>query len=308
MSDSETKRFNALGNLAVMGSLCCWSVGPIFIKYLTGYIDSWTQNFLRYSTALIFWLPFFFYSMKLGKIDRRIWKLALIPAAANIIMQSLWAASFYYIDPAFMNLLIKSSLIWIAAFSLIFFVDERPLIKSVQFWAGLILSAVGVCGVLFSKEDFVQTRTTIGIVMALSAAFMWAVYTIAVKVAFRRYDSRSSFSVITIYTVAGLAVLTALFGDFDQCLQMGRWQWACLIISGVLSIALSHVFYYTAIKQIGATIPSLVLLATPFFVLIASHLVFGEVLSSVQIVFGLILLGGSALAIWAQEKLKRTEY
>ena len=108
--------------------------------------------------------------------------------------------------------------------------------------------------------------------------------------------------------MAGLAVLNALFGDFAQCLQMGRWQWACLIISGVLSIALSHVFYYTAINQIGPTIPSLVLLATPFFELTASHLVFGEVLSSVQIVFGLILLGGSALAIWAQEKLKRTEY
>ena len=305
MSDTRTSRFDLLATLAALGALACWSAGPIFIKYLAGYIDSWTQNFLRYAVALVFWLPFCIYSFRRPIIDARIWKVALIPAAANVVMQCFWALSFYYIEPAFMNLLIKSSLIWIAVFSIIFFADERPLVRSPQFWTGLALSIIGVCGVLFSRQDFAEKRTAAGIVITLIAAFMWAVYNVAVKIAFRKYDSRSSFAVVTVYTTAALAVLGFLVGDFRQSLEMSPWQWACVVISGVVSIALSHVFFYTAIKRIGATIPSMALLASPFLVLLGSYLVFGEVLTVLQIVFGSVLLGGSALAIWAQEQLRR---
>lgn len=300
MTGRPTGKFDFLGMLTALGALACWSAGPIFIKYLAGYIDSWTQNFLRYAVAFVFWLPFCIYSFRRGIIHRRIWKVALIPAGANVVMQCFWALSFYYIEPAFMNLLIKSSLIWIAVFSIIFFVDERPLVRSPQFWTGLALSIIGVCGVLFSKQGFAEKRTAAGIVITLIAAFMWAVYTVAVKIAFRKYDTRSSFAVITVYTTAALGLLDFLIGDFKQSLRMNPWQWTCVVISAVVSIALSHVFYYTAIKRIGATIPSMVLLASPFLVLVGSYVVFAEVLTPLQIAFGLVLLGGSALAMWTQ--------
>jgi len=305
MSRTRTSRFDLLATLAVMGTLVCWSAGPIFIKYLAGYIDSWTQNFLRYAVAFVFWLPLCILSLRRQIVDKGIWKVALIPAGANVVMQCFWALSFYYIDPAFENLLIKSSLIWIALFSIIFFADERPLVTSPQFWTGVVISTVGVCGVLFSKQDFAEKRTAAGILITLIAAFMWAVYTVAVKVAFKNYDSRSSFAVVTVYTTAALGVLGLLVGNFQQSLEMTPWQWACVVISGVVSIALSHVFFYTAIKRIGATIPSMALLASPFLVLLGSYLIFGEVLTVQQIVFGLVLLGGSSLAIWAQGQLKK---
>ena len=64
MNGTTTRRFDVLATLASIGMLCCWSVGPVFIKYLTGYIDAWTQNLLRYSTACIFLLPFLFFDVK----------------------------------------------------------------------------------------------------------------------------------------------------------------------------------------------------------------------------------------------------
>ena len=85
---------------------------------------------------------------------------------------------------------------------------------------------------------------------------------------------------------------------------MGARQWLYLIISGIIPIATGHVLYYIAIKRIGATIPSLVLLASPFTVLAGSYIVFGETLGALEVVFGLVLIIGSALAIWAQEHLK----
>jgi drug/metabolite transporter (DMT)-like permease len=300
------RKVDLSATFACVGVLFCWSLGPIFISYLTGYVDSWTQNLLRYSAACLFWLPFLLLSIKRKQIDARIWRKAILPAGANIIFQSLWAGAFYFIGPAFMVLLTKTSVIWIAGFSLIFFPEERPLVKSKRFWSGLALSAMGVIGVMYYKVDLAATNTIIGIFIALATAFMWGVYTVSVRIAFRNTDSRSGFSVISIYTVAGLCVLAVLFGRPQDCVAMGLWQWACVVISGVMCIAFGHVLYYAAMRRIGATIPALVILAQPFTVLAISNVVFGESLNVFQLVFGLVLLAGSALAIWAQQHLKRT--
>jgi len=78
-----------------------------------------------------------------------------------------------------------------------------------------------------------------------------------------------------------------------------------LLISAVSSIAISHSCYYAAIKRIGATIPSLVILALPFLILLASRVIFNERFSAAQCFFGLLLIAGAALAVRAQEHLKK---
>ena len=291
---------------ACIGALSFWALGPIFIKYLTGYVDSWTQNLLRYSVACLVWLPFLVFSIRTKRLDTRVWRRAAVPAAANVVMQSLFACAFYYIGPAFMVLLTKSSIIWIASFSLIFFPEERTLVKSKRFWSGLALSAMGVVGVLYYKEDFAAAGTLTGIVFALAMAFMWAVYIISARIAFKDIDSRHGFSVISIYTVGGLFLLALLFGQIGDCVKMGAWPWACVVISGATAIALSHTLYYSAMRRIGATIPGLVMLAQPFIVLAISYVVFRESLNGFQLLFGVVLLAGSGLAIWSQGHLKRT--
>lgn len=304
---SNIRKIDISATFACIGALAFWSLGPIFIKYLTGYIDSWTQNLLRYSVAFLAWLPFLVFSIWSKRLGKRVWRRAVAPAVANVVMQSLWAAAFYYIGPAFMVLLTKSSVLWVAGFSLIFFREERTLIRSKRFWSGLALSVIGVVGVMYYKEDFAATGTLTGIVIALIVALMWAVYTISVRIAFRDIDSRHGFSVISIYTVAGLFVLALLFGRLEDCTKMGTWQWASVVISGVLCIAWGHVLYYAAMRRLGATIPGLVILTQPFIVLAISNVVFGESLSVLQLLFGLILLAGSALAIWSQQHLKTAE-
>ncbi len=302
---ANIRKIDLSATFACVGVLFFWSLGPIFITYLTGYVDSWTQNLLRYLAACLFWLPFLIVSVKRKQIDARIWRRAILPAGANIIFQSLWAGAFYYIGPAFMVLLTKTSVIWIAGFSFAFFADERPLVKSKRFWSGLALSMIGVVGVMYYKVDLAATNTIIGIGIALATAFMGGVYTVSVRIAFRDTDSRSGFSVISIYTVAGLCVLAVLFGRPQDCVTMGAWQWACVVISGVTAIALGHVLYYAAIKRIGATIPALVILSQPFAVLAISYVVFGEKLNAVQLLFGMVLLAGAGLAVWAQQHLRR---
>jgi uncharacterized membrane protein len=174
----DIRRFDVTAAFACITALLFWSLGPIFIKYLTGYVDSWTQNLLRYMVACVFWLPFLLFSIRKRQFDTRTWRKAIVPALANIIMQSLFAAAFYYFGPAFMVLLEKTSIIWVAVFSFIFFAEERALVKSKHFWIGLTLSILGVVGVLYFKSrpvGIAAVGTITGVVITLAQAFMWAV-------------------------------------------------------------------------------------------------------------------------------------
>ena len=105
--------------------------------------------------------------------------------------------------------------------------------------------------------------------------------------------------------MTGLFILTILFGNVTDCMHIGFWQWICVVVSGIIGLALGHVLYYVAIQRIGATIPSLVILAQPFIVLAISYFIFAESLNFIQLLFGAVLLAGSALAIWAQQYLKK---
>lgn len=303
MKETGRQGIDVGATFACLGSLFCWSVGPIFIKLLSGYVDLWTQNLLRYLVASLFWLPFLLLQRGKANFNHKVWKRSILPAAANIFLQSFWAASFYYIGPALMNLLVKSSVIWIAGFSLIFFPAERGLVRSKRFWSALVLSVVGVIGVIVSGEGFTSEATVTGIIFAMTAAFAWAVYSILAKISFRDIDVRTGFAVTSLYTVAGLWILAVLFGRPGVSFEMAAAGWVYVIVSGIVSIAISHVLYYEAMKRIGATITSLVLLGTPFLVFAMSRIVFRESLSVLQWVFGGALLLGCGIAIWAQGHL-----
>ena len=118
---------------ASLGAVALWSTGPIFIKYLAGTVDSWSQNALRYSVAFLFWFPFLLYVIRKGALDPRTWRRAVLPSVANVVMQSLYAAAFYHIDPGFLTLLSNTSVLWVAGFSLALFPEERPLILPPRF-------------------------------------------------------------------------------------------------------------------------------------------------------------------------------
>jgi len=306
MNPADNRKFDALATFAVFGTIAFWTAGAIWIKYLTGFVDVWTQNWLRYVSACIFWLPLLFYDVRKGNLEPNIWRLALLPSLVNIIYQTLYIAIYYYLKPAFIMLLVQFSAIWIGGFSLVFFPQERALITSKRFWAGAILSIAGVVGVIVFKADFTATKTFTGILIALVSTVMWATYTISVKIAFKDVNSRRGFSVISIYTVCGLSVLAFIIGKPYECLEMTVWPWVCIVVSGILCIGISHVLYYFSIKRLGATIPAILLLATPCCALAMSYLFFKETLNIAQCLFGLILLVGCGLAVWAQGHLKKS--
>jgi len=306
MKEPTRETFTPTAIAACAGFWMCWTIGPIYIKLLAGPLDVWTQNMARYGVACVFWLPFLvLYGRR--TITRSILLKALIPTGFNLVMQCCWAGAFYYEQPAFMVLLSRTSVLWVGLFSLVFFADERRLFKSPFFWTGAVMALTGLAGVIINNPRFELTTTWTGIALAMGASLAWAAYPVSVKIVFKHVDSRVSFSVITIYTVIGLSVLAALFGRPSGLLELSLNQVGYVVISGITAIALAHVFFYAAIHRIGATIPSMINLLTPFTVLLLSGVVFDELLTGLQWVFGITLIVGIALSIRAQKTVKLSE-
>ncbi len=302
--ETTNRQIDFIGTTAILVAMACWTCGPLFIRYLTEYLDAWSQNFWRYLIAMFFWMPFLLWSVRKGRVHGTIFKRALWPSVANIIMQSLWAWSFYYLKPGFATLLAKSSLIWTALICLMYFPDERGLVRSKSFWLAMGLSLIGVTLIIITKPGFDLHFDLTGIVIMLLAALAWSLYSFFTRIAFRDDDPRLGFSVVSIYTVAGLAVLAFIFGNPQQIVHLPASPLAGVISSSILSISLAHTLYYTSILRIGATIPSLLMQFSLFATLLLSMMIFNEILALGQWVGGGIIVFASLLSIQAQQHLR----
>lgn len=299
----DTRRLDLAAVLCCLGALFFWTVGPLFISYLSGHLDAWTQNALRYSVACLIWLPFLLVSQQRGTLTAHTWRRALIPWIPNVLMQSTWALCFYYAGPALIVLLTKTNILWIAGLSILLFADERALIRSPRFWLGSLLSVAGVAGVVLSRGNLGSGGNGLGILVALATGLFGGLYTISIRIAFPKTDSRLGFSVVAVYTAPTLWLTALFFGDLGQCLHLGFYPWLCIVLSGGMAIAVGHVMFYEAIRRLGATIPALVILAQPFTVLVGSHYLFHETMTRFQVMFGMLLLAGAGCAILAQRDL-----
>ena len=308
MAENVWAKMNWGGTAAAIAAVSCWSIGPVCIRYLTGPLDVWSQNSLRYGAAVVFWLPFLALSLHGGHVDRRVWKRALLPAAVNVLMQSCWAGSLYYLEPGLMSLVNKLSILWVVTLSMVLFAEERPMLRSKRLLFGMAMCVVGVVGVIVSKSgSSIGSPLLWGVSLGVMASLAWAVYTVSARIAYRDIDARTAFAVTSLYTTFGLVGLAIALGKPAACLAMNVKEWSALIGSGVLCIAVAHVLFYVAIKKIGATIPSMIVLTSPFGVLAMSWVWFGETLTRWQWFFGLVLVAGAALATLAQTHLHRKE-
>lgn len=301
--ENTNRKFYLAGTIFTLLSLFCGVPGPLIIRYIAPYTDFWTQNFLRYVVACLTMLPFVLLSSEKNLFKKDLWRKTIIIAFINIFMQCCWGAAFYYINPAFVTLLSKSSVLWTVMIALIFFADERPLIKSPVFWVSFFIVIVGLAGVMVAKDNFTTSASIIGIALTLGFAFSWSIYTIAIKVLLKNEDSTTSFLVVSMYTTIGLGILAYSFGKPIESISFSTKTWFLLILSSLTSITASHITFYASIKRIGSSIPTLVVLAQPFLVLMVSRVLFNEHLNAMQWFFGILLIAGAALAIKAQEHL-----
>jgi drug/metabolite transporter (DMT)-like permease len=292
-----------LATLALIGAVLAWSLVPLFLKYFTGYIDSWTANGIRYPVSALFYLPLLIWLWKNGRIHRNLWKLALIPALINIAGQILWALAPYYLNPGLIGFLIRTSTLWGVLGSLLLFPDERGLIRSPLFWSGLTLTLGGFTAMTLGGGSLHTPASLLGIVIVLTCSLFWAGYHLSVRHYLSRISSPTAFAMVACITSACLLGFMFSMGEPRQALDLPASVLLMVIFSGIIGIAVSHVLFYYALKRLGVAISSIVNLGSAFLTALLSYFIFNERLSLVQWIGGIVIFMGGFSAVLAQRYL-----
>ncbi|MBN1351236.1 DMT family transporter [candidate division KSB1 bacterium] len=297
-------RINLTATLALLVSILCWSVVPLFLKYFTKHIDGWTANGYRYPFAALLYIPWLFIFFRKGNLTPDVWKQALLPASINLVGQSLWAWAPYFINPALQAFIVRLSVVWAVMGSFILFSDEQQLLKSKRFWSGILLAITGFLGIVLGGSKLPADSTLTGIIIIILCSVFWALYNLAVRRNMNSIDSRLAFGVISLYTAIGCLILMFILGTPSAIFHLPARVNFYLFLSAFIGIATAHVLFYVAMKRIGVAISTSVNLASPFITAILSYMIFNEILTGVQWGAGVLLASGAILLLWAQEKLK----
>jgi drug/metabolite transporter (DMT)-like permease len=299
MTKPERPTF-AGGYLAIFATIVIWSTPSLFQFYLIRYYDPWAQNFYRYAVAFLAVLPFVFFRFRQtgSRLDWNLFVACLIPSLPNVVHQITQTVALYHMGPGVYAIFGRSSVIFTALLALIFFPEERWIIRQWQFQVGTILGLVGAVGVVCFQEGWQAGSIHLaGFAIAFTASFCWALYSVLVKRPSARLGPIRSFGVISFITSVLLLPLTIAFGKIETPLQVGARVNIILIISAVTCISLAHVLYYVAIRRVGVALSQTLQLICPVGALALSAFFFDERLTAAQLWSAALLLFGAFLAM-----------
>jgi len=287
--------------LPLASAFICWAAALIFVKYFSTLMDVETQNFFRYFGASVFLtiLVSLLYPGCFRKYLKN-WRVYFILGGMVAGFQICWVNSLYRVEPAFVSLLSKLSTLLITLMAFVFYKDERVVIRNPRFLAGIVLGVAGMTGVVAGISNFkvgLQHTQKVGIAFLITSSVIWSVYINTVKRVLRTENSLIAFTFTCISATLFFFPVMLVWGNPSDMLHGSNLVLTLVFVSGVIGIAGANSSYYLSIKRIGMARSANLVLAHPFLVALASYLFFGERLTVVQWMFGVILLAGCGLVI-----------
>src|SRR3954471_15799287 len=299
MSKSRDQAIST-GYLAIFATVVMWSTPSLFQFYLIRYYEPWSQNFYRYLVAFVAVLPFVLVRFRGAgpRLDAQVFLACLIPSIPNVIHQITQTMALYHMGPGVYAIFGRSTVIFTALLALIFFPEERGIIRQWQFQVGTALGLIGAVGVVRFQQGWQTGAVPLrGFALAFTASFCWALYSVLVKRPSARLGPIRSFGVISFITSSLLLPLTMAFGRIETPLHVEARVNIILVISAVTCISLAHVLYYVAIRKVGVALSQTLQLICPVGAMALSAFFFDERMTHAQLWSAALLLFGAFLAM-----------
>ena len=171
--------------------------------------------------------------------------------------------------------------------------DERLLRRQI---AGIGIAFGGVLFVVFNGV-FVLKLNPLGDLLALAAAFCWALYGFLAKRIVDRYDTFLSTRKLMFYGIITSSPLLLLEGGDLSGMRQLRFGNICgILYLGLICSALCYLMWNEAIAEIGAMKANLYVYAVPVVTMIASALFLDEVVTWGGAAGVVLVVGGMLLS------------
>jgi len=131
----------------------------------------------------------------------------------------------------------------------------------------------------------------LGIALALGAAVVYSAYILSSEGVARRMRPGTLSALVCTGAAAILTVGSALLGELRPG-ELTIAGWGCLAGVAVVSTVASITLFFAGLQRVGPTTASILATVEPLVTVLLAFLVFGEVLSAVQLAGGALVLGG----------------
>jgi drug/metabolite transporter (DMT)-like permease len=273
-----------------------WAGNFIVVKGAVGILPPIGFTFLRYCLAavtLLLLLRFRDGAIRLPRGD--ILPIAALGVVGFGCYQILWPVALQMIPAGDSALLIATTPVITALLAMATGADTPNAVKLL----GAFVSLAGVAIVIGASQGIAMGGSLVGDALTLLAAGCWAIYSVFGATILRRH---SPLVTTTWAIVAGTLFLAPLgvaqlvsAGASGGLSDLGPPILFAIIYAGTLAAGFSNVIVLHGVKLLGPTrVTALQFLVTPLAVVLAA-IFLGETIGWVQVVGGVIILGGVAL-------------
>ncbi|HKZ86019.1 MAG TPA: DMT family transporter [Anaerolineae bacterium] len=232
-------------DLIVIAVVAIWGVNLSVVKSaVSGPGAPFTPfafNALRFSVASTALLIMLRRAGDAVPTSRREWTAILgIGLLGNTVYQALFITGIDHTSPANSALIAATTPVIVALIGAALRVERLGLLA----WIGVVMSFAGIAAVVLGNASGAageaRTSSLVGDLLILTAAVVWAVYTLLVASLLRRYSAMA----VTALSVAAGTVLIVIMALPD--LSRLEWDtvppaaWSAAVFSGLFALAVGH--------------------------------------------------------------------
>ncbi len=287
----HTPRERRLADLGLLTTVVLWSANFVVVKAAIGDYGPLTFTSVRFLIATL--TLFAIIRWRMGAIrrpDGLVLKLLLLGVLGFGCYQVTWTLGLTQVTAGDSALLVASSPVLVALLAGVLGMDRLTVPKL----AGALLAFAGVALVVTGGQ-LASGSSLAGYALTLTAAVVWAVYTVLGARMLRQVDPLTA----TAWTVLGGTLFLLPFGLFE----VATTPWVpvtpaavvAVIYSGALAAGTANVLVFYAITIVGPSRASATQFLVPFGAVLLGALFLSEPVGLVQLVGGAIIIAGVAL-------------
>src|SRR3990167_4687802 len=278
--------------LVVIAALL-WAVDAPFRKFLTQDLSSTTIVLMEHITiAVLVFIFLFKYLKELKNLSRREWlAVAFIGFGGSALATVLFTQSFHYLNPS-VSILLQKTQPLIAILLAVWVLGEK---LSKDFWTWTVVAVFGAYLVTFpdfKPAGWTWNSDTLGVLLALGAAFFWGGSTVFGRYVLNKVSFQMMTSLRFLSALVFLFFMNVYYHTLSQINLTTRKDWLFVFITAIIAGFASLLLYYYGLRSTKAAVATLCELAFPVAAVIVNWIFLGATLESMQIIGGLILLIG----------------
>lgn len=286
------RRHDRATDLALLAILCIWVSSYVVFKLAFREFIPMAFNLARF--VLMTPVAFLVLWLKEGnlRLDRRdFWLLALSSLIGHGIYQVLFITALDWTTAPTMALLSSTIPVFAAIFLTVLRMERLVAIQ----WAGVFVSLAGVALFVEAHSGGGTHSFGLGALMALGGSICFALYGLINKPLLTRMSSARLMAFGLLFGVVFLvpaAMPAVMRQNWAGVTPVG---WFCLVWAAMLPVYVAYLLWNWAISRQGLARTTVVSYLVPVFTAVTSRIFLGDRLTVLQVLAGVVVLGGVAL-------------